>query len=223
MQILALDTTTQHCSVALLTQKGKFSYCEHCAREHTQYLLPFIHDILQKCKVSLHEIDLLAFARGPGSFSGVRICLATAQGLALGANIPLTGISTLKIMAETAWRHHGAKKVLVANDAHMGDIYWAEYQRKNDGNWSGEDTESLLKPAEIIKRMTFLRGKWFCVGTGWKLYPQLTHISNIDLMVTIIKAPHAVDMIPLVQNNLSLESIYLPRNAKPYYLRHKVC
>ncbi|VFP83341.1 tRNA (adenosine(37)-N6)-threonylcarbamoyltransferase complex dimerization subunit type 1 TsaB [Candidatus Erwinia haradaeae] len=223
MQILALDTTMRFCSVALSKKKQELSYVQKCSREHTQYVLPLIQDILQKGNVSLQELDILAFARGPGGFSGVRICLAIAQGLALGANIPLTGISTLKSMAQAAWRYQHAQRVLVATDAHMGEIYWAEYQRDNYGNWHGEETESLRHPTDIIKRMTLLKDQWVCIGTGWKMYPQLLKVSHLDLIITEIETSNAVDIIPLAQKTLALGYEILPRNAAPTYLRNKVC
>ncbi|ELL64625.1 hypothetical protein SEE22704_08113, partial [Salmonella enterica subsp. enterica serovar Enteritidis str. 22704] len=92
-----------------------------------------VQEILAASGVSLNEIDALAFGRGPGSFTGVRIGIGIAQGLALGANLPMIGVSTLATMAQGAWRKTGATRVLAAIDARMGEVYWAEYQRDAQG------------------------------------------------------------------------------------------
>lgn len=119
-RILAIDTATEACSVALLNHQQQLACFELCAREHTQRILPLVQQLLQEGGVALNELDALAFGRGPGSFTGVRIGIGIAQGLALGAGIPLIGISTLKTMAQSAWRRQGATRVLAAIDARMG-------------------------------------------------------------------------------------------------------
>lgn len=108
--------------------------------------------------ITLTDIDALAFGRGPGSFTGVRIGIGIAQGLALGANLPMTGVSTLATMAQGAWRKSGATRVLAAIDARMGEVYWAEYQRDENGVWHGEETEAVLNPGLVSERLKQLSG-----------------------------------------------------------------
>lgn len=100
MRILAIDTATEACSVALWNDGNITSHFELCPREHTQRILPLVQDILTAGNVTLTDIDALAFGRGPGSFTGVRIGIGIAQGLALGANLPMIGVSTLATMAQ---------------------------------------------------------------------------------------------------------------------------
>lgn len=95
MRILAIDTATEACSVALWNDGNINAHFELCPREHTQRILPMVQDILAANSITLTDIDALAFGRGPGSFTGVRIGIGIAQGLALGANLPMTGVSTL--------------------------------------------------------------------------------------------------------------------------------
>jgi tRNA threonylcarbamoyl adenosine modification protein YeaZ len=100
-----------------------------------------VQDVLTESGTLLTELDALAFGRGPGSFTGVRIGIGIAQGLALGAELPMIGVSTLATMAQGAWRKTGATRVLAAIDARMGEVYWAEYQRDEQGVWHGEETK----------------------------------------------------------------------------------
>ncbi|SQI23920.1 metal-dependent protease-like protein, putative molecular chaperone [Salmonella enterica subsp. arizonae] len=129
-----------------------------------------VQEILAASGALLNEIDALAFGRGPGSFTGVRIGIGIAQGLALGANLPMIGVSTLATMAQGAWRKTGATRVLAAIDARMGEVYWAEYQRNAQGVWLGEETEAVLKPEQVGERLEQLSGQWATVGTGWSAW-----------------------------------------------------
>uniref|UniRef100_UPI0009B171BB tRNA (adenosine(37)-N6)-threonylcarbamoyltransferase complex dimerization subunit type 1 TsaB n=1 Tax=Salmonella enterica TaxID=28901 RepID=UPI0009B171BB len=173
MRILAIDTATEACSVALWNNGTINAHFELCPREHTQRILPMVQEILAASGVSLNEIDALAFGRGPGSFTGVRIGIGIAQGLALGANLPMIGVSTLATMAQGAWRKTGATRVLAAIDARMGEVYWAEYQRDAQGVWQGEETEAVLKPERVGERLKQLSGEWATVGTGWSAWTKL--------------------------------------------------
>lgn len=101
----------------------------------------------------------------------MRIGIGIAQGLALGAELPMIGVSTLMTMAQGAWRKNGATRVLAAIDARMGEVYWAEYQRDENGIWHGEETEAVLKPELVHERMQQLSGEWVTVGTGWQAWP----------------------------------------------------
>ncbi|WP_312047345.1 tRNA (adenosine(37)-N6)-threonylcarbamoyltransferase complex dimerization subunit type 1 TsaB, partial [Erwinia sp.] len=191
MRILAIDTATEACSVALLNKGNVTAHFELCAREHTQRILPLVQAQLQQEALSLNELDGLAFGKGPGSFTGVRIGTGIAQGLALGAALPLIGISTLKTMAQSAWRLQGADRVLAAIDARMGEVYWAQYQRDEQGVWQGEETEAVLKPEDALSRMAQLAGSWAMVGTGWQAYPQLSAESALTLEATEVLLPCA--------------------------------
>ncbi|WP_199257305.1 tRNA (adenosine(37)-N6)-threonylcarbamoyltransferase complex dimerization subunit type 1 TsaB [Pantoea sp. BAV 3049] len=221
-RILAIDTATEACSVALLKDDQITAHFELCAREHTQRILPLVRNILQQRQTALTDLDALAFGQGPGSFTGVRIGIGIAQGLALGAALPMVGVSTLKTMAQSAWRLTGATRVLAAIDARMGEVYWAEYQRDEKGNWQGEDTEAVLKPEAAQQRMEQLDGEWALVGTGWKAYPQLAASGSLALQTTGVELPCAEDMIPLAVAALAEGKAVAVENAEPTYLRNEV-
>lgn len=222
MRILAIDTATEACSVALLNDGNVKAHFELCAREHSQRILPMVQTLLQQEKVTLSKLNALAFGQGPGSFTGVRIGIGIAQGLALGAGLPLVGVSTLKTMAQSAWRLHSATRVLAAIDARMGEVYWAEYQRDEQGRWQGEETEAVLTPAAAQERMVALTGVWATVGTGWKAMPQLAETTGPMLQVTDVELPCAQDMLPLAVMVCAEGGAVTVEKAEPTYLRNTV-
>lgn len=127
----------------------------------------------------------------------MRIGIGIAQGLALGAELPMIGVSTLMTMAQGAWRKNGATRVLSAIDARMGEVYWAEYQRDENGIWHGEETEAVLKPEIVHERMQQLSGEWVTVGTGWQAWPDLGKESGLVLRDGEVLLPAAEDMLRL--------------------------
>lgn len=222
MRILAIDTATEACSVALSDNGSTHAHFELCPREHTQRILPMVQDMLAAGSLSLEQLDVLAFGRGPGSFTGVRIGIGIAQGLALGANLPLTGVSTLATMAQGAWRKTGATRVLAAIDARMGEVYWAEYQRDEQGIWHGEKTEAVLTPDAVSERLRQLEGNWATVGTGWPAWPDMANNSGLTLTDGEVLLPVAEDMLPLAQQQFSAGRVVAVEHAEPVYLRNEV-
>ena len=143
--ILALDTATEACSVAL-THLGKVTHLDELSpRTHTQRILPMIDELLAKANISLQEVDYLAFGRGPGSFTGVRVGIGVAQGLAFGAELPVLAISNLMAMAEQAYQTEGATNVIALIDARMNEVYFAQYQRTEQG-WQELVPEQVCAP-----------------------------------------------------------------------------
>lgn len=222
MRILAIDTATEACSAALWNDGNTCAHFELCPREHTQRILPIVQGILTQGGVSLTDLDALAFGRGPGSFTGVRIGIGIAQGLALGAELPMIGVSTLATMAQGAWRKQGASRVLAAIDARMGEVYWAEYQRDAQGVWHGENTEAVLKPEAVQQRLAELEGEWATVGTGWAAWPDMTQGANVTLSDGDVLLPEAEDMLPIACQLLEQGKTVAVDKAEPVYLRNEV-
>ncbi|MFA6037901.1 MAG: tRNA (adenosine(37)-N6)-threonylcarbamoyltransferase complex dimerization subunit type 1 TsaB [Legionellales bacterium] len=125
--LLIFDTATEYCSVALLTGGQTFSYDEHCKNQHAAKLLGIIDKLLAQAKINLQDLDAISFGCGPGSFTGVRIAISVAQGLAYGLHKPVIPISTLQIMAQTAYQQQGIKRAHIALDARMQQIYCGVY------------------------------------------------------------------------------------------------
>ncbi|MDO6405378.1 MAG: tRNA (adenosine(37)-N6)-threonylcarbamoyltransferase complex dimerization subunit type 1 TsaB [Pantoea sp.] len=221
-RILALDTATEACSAALLNQQQLDSRFEIAPRDHTQRILPLVQALLQAQQLELTALDALAFGRGPGSFTGVRIGIGIAQGLALGANLPMIGVSSLATMAQGAWRLSGATRVLAAIDARMGEVYWAEYQRDANGEWHGEETEAVLSPEAAQTRIASLSGEWTTVGTGWQAYPQLLTTPGAHLIASEVQLPAAEDMLPLALAAWQRGETVAVEHAEPVYLRNEV-
>ena len=163
-KILAIDAATEACSVALLTQAQTVSRFEVIPQQHSQRLLPMVDEVLQEANMTLSDVSAIAFGRGPGSFTGVRIGVGIAQGLAFGANLPMVPVSSLEAMAEGAYREHGAEQVIAAIDARMGEIYTATYQRQDTGEWLCLDPERVMKPEDA----EFSLSEATVVGTGFE-------------------------------------------------------
>lgn len=222
MRILAIDTATEACSAALWSDGTVSAHFELCPREHTQRILPMVQDLLAAGGAALTSIDALAYGRGPGSFTGVRIGIGIAQGLALGAGLPMIGVSTLMTMAQGAWRKTGATRVLAAIDARMGEVYWAEYVRDEAGAWRGEASEAVLKPEAVNARLKQLEGQWATVGTGWQAWPEMGSGSLAELTDGETTLPAAEDMLPIARRLLAQGDTVAVENAEPVYLRNTV-
>ncbi len=143
MRVLALDTSTEYCSVALWQDGAVMERCELAGQRHSEILIGMLDALLKDAGIKISQVDGIAFGKGPGSFTGVRIACGAAQGLALGANVPVAGVCTLEALAEAS----GKSRVIAALDARMGEIYHAAYQKQNDV-WATVSEPCLCKPED---------------------------------------------------------------------------
>lgn len=217
--LLALDTATEACSVALLYQGQVFSRYAVIPRLHAQQLLPMVQEVLQEAGASLQEVEALAFGRGPGAFTGVRIVVGVVQGLAFALNKPVLPISTLKVLAQRAAREQGASKVAVAIDARMDEVYWACYERDQE-DWQLAVGEAVLPPEQASLPRLAQAEQWFAAGTGWGTYglrlPQ--GLAGCDGALL----PHAEDLLVLAQVAFERGEALPASAAQPIYLRDQV-
>jgi len=233
--ILAIDTSTDACSVALLTPSGVYQTLAIAAREHTQRLLPSIDALLKEHHIPLSKLDAIAFCVGPGSFTGLRIALSTAQGLAYGADLPLIPISTLETLACTALRLQLAtpgQLIIPSIDARMNEVYWCAYSADESGNLQAQCDEMISSP-EVLAESEWLQAKpnkeivesVSAIGSGWH-YPCLQAVENSELINKIVVAayPEAYDMAQLAEKIYTAggDSLVSPLAAVPTYMRNEI-
>ncbi|MDO6705723.1 tRNA (adenosine(37)-N6)-threonylcarbamoyltransferase complex dimerization subunit type 1 TsaB [Photobacterium sp. 1_MG-2023] len=222
-KILAVDTATENCSVALISGSEVIARCAFAPREHTTKILPMVDEVLAEAGYRLGELDALAFGRGPGSFTGVRIGIGIAQGLAFGADLPMIGVSTLAAMAQGTYRHHQAEHVLAAIDARMGEIYWGQYQRQVNGDWKVLGDEAVFPPELAADRLIAVpEARWLTAGTGWKSYEEQLAVLAVEKQVSTVLYPEAQDMAWLAQFALQRGETVDAEHASPVYLRDEV-
>jgi tRNA threonylcarbamoyladenosine biosynthesis protein TsaB len=219
MNILIIDTATEACSVALEVNKHVFNRFEVCPQQHSQRILPMIDDVLKEASVTLQDLDYLAFGRGPGSFTGVRIATGVMQGLALGTGHKVLGISTLAAMAQQAYMQNKSEQVCAAIDARMSEVYFGQYQLKqNVMALIGE--EQVIPPEEALVLLNS-NVEMAGVGTGWQAYPELNVAANVDVLTGILY-PNAVYMLPLAKALIAAGHAVEVEDIQPVYLRDKV-
>jgi len=224
LNILCVDTSTEACSVAVLKQneieaviKDSFLFAP---REHTTKILPTVESVLAETGLSIGDIDVVAYGRGPGSFTGVRIGISIAQGLAFGIEKPMVGVSTLQAMAQQAYKTQQVSNVYAAIDARMGEVYYAHYQL--DGElMTLQKEEVVIKPADLLALELPVIENSVLVGTGWQAYPELlTYFKNATLLN--IEFPASRYMLDQVVNDVQAGLAVVPELATPVYLRDKV-
>ena len=197
-----------------------FCRFEVCPQQHSQRILPMIDEVLQEAKASLHDLDCLGFGRGPGSFTGVRIATGILQGLALGAELKVVGVSTLAAMAQQAFALQQTQQVCAAIDARMSEVYFGQYQLQNNIMTLVAE-EQVLAPEEVATLMANASGDLSGVGTGWQAYPQLNIDQNITPLDDILY-PNALYMLPLAQSQFKAGLAVDVEEVQPIYLRDKV-
>jgi len=224
LNVLCVDTSTEACSVAVLHQTENDKIVNDifmfAPREHTQKILPAVKDILEKAALSLPEIDVVAYGRGPGSFTGVRVGISIAQGLAYGIEKPMVGVSTLQAMAQEAYIKLKFTDVYAAIDARMGEVYFAHYQL-DDNLMTLVGEEVVIKPADLLALEMDVKEHAVLVGTGWDTYPELiTHFKGtIKLDINLPSSKYMLDqVVHCVENDATVN----PELATPVYLRDKV-
>src|SRR5437764_285093 len=179
MQILALDASTDVCAVALGDGTHWAERAENAGQRHSELLLPMVRALLAETRLDLAALDGIAFGAGPGSFTGLRIACGVAQGLALGADLPMVGVATLEAMAEAARQRSGRTHVIATLDARMQEIYIAAYE--HDGfHW-----RVVLDPVVVMPSEAPLPpgGGWTGVGNGFVAYPAPGEAQLLNLTV----------------------------------------
>lgn len=218
MKLLALDTAASQSSVALLTDKGLLEDVIQAERVQAETLIPMVGRILAQAGLKLGGLDVLAFGRGPGAFTGLRVAAAVAQGLAYASDLKVVPVSNLAALAAAAHRRHGAERVLACLDARMQEVYWAAYAFNQDDP-EVLAPESLSPPAN----MEIPGGDWFGAGSGWLAYPEalkarVPGLKGVDGTVMA----SAGDIARLAYKAFQQGAAVVPERALPVYLRDNV-
>lgn len=244
MKILAIDTATEACSVGLydsmlssqLTTKDTnqsnfdFSRCDFtfkvCPQKQSQQILPMIEALLTRHNLKVSDLDAVAYARGPGSFTGVRIAASTVQGLALGADIPVIQVSTLAVMAQESFHVSDSRSVISAIDARMDEVYLAYCildEETQIMHQVGE--EMVVSPDDALKyiHQQTLKSihKMAFVGTGFIAYKDVL-LKNDELLEPVVKYPNAKYILPLACEAFKRGQTVSVENVQPVYVRDTV-
>ncbi|HEC15617.1 MAG TPA: tRNA (adenosine(37)-N6)-threonylcarbamoyltransferase complex dimerization subunit type 1 TsaB [Sedimenticola sp.] len=167
MKLLAIETTTEACSAALYIDGEITERFQVEPRRHAELILSMMDELLAEAELGLRQLDALAFGRGPGSFTGVRIATGVIQGTAFGADLPVAPVSTLAALAQRRFREQGARRILPAFDARMGELYWAPCTIGANGLAEITGPEQVAAPEEVALPDG---DGWHGVGTGWASY-----------------------------------------------------
>lgn len=220
MKLLALDTSTEACSAAVYVDGTTFSAFELTPRAHTQLILPMLEQVLGQAGLPLAAMDAIVVGRGPGAFTGIRIGVGVAQGLAMAVDKPIVPVSTLAALAQQAYVQQGATQVLAALDARMGEVYWGQFT-VHQGLVQLQGEEQVCAPGEVPLPDT---GRWFGVGHGWSAYTDAlqTRFGAVLAGVDATPLPAAEFMLPLAVAAWQAGRAVDPELAQPVYLRNKI-
>lgn len=216
MNILALETSTEYCSVALWLEGQVLERCERVGQKHSETLMPMLDGLLKQAGMQLGQLDGIAYGMGPGSFTGVRIACGVTQGLALGAGLKVAGVCTLEALAEAT----GQDKVIAALDARMDEVYHAAYERRTEG-WFVVSGPSLCKPQDAPR----IEGEgWRGAGSGFLAHGEALnarhagHLMSFDAQAVPRASAIARLAIPRFAAGMGTDAAL----AAPFYLRDKV-
>lgn len=219
MKLLAIDTSSNACSVAAEID-GQITE-EHAVkpRQHTKILLPMIQAVLRQAEFTLPELDALILGNGPGSFIGIRIAASVAQGICLGTEVNIVPVSSLAAVAAEVFANSPAEHVIVAQDARMDEIYVGQYRRGENDAAVAIGDETILAVGRIE---TIVAGS-VAAGMAWQSIPCLAD-DNIDKLKRIekITVPRARYLLPAAHSVLRDGVGVPPGMLVPAYLRNKV-
>lgn len=221
MKILAVETSTDACSAALLIDgeiQEKFAVRP---KEHTKLILPMVDQLMAEAQLLPQQLDAIAFSRGPGSFTGVRIAGSVVQGIAFGADLPVAPVSTLAAIAQDFFNTRPQAEVaFTAMDARMNQIFWAMHQKNTLGLAELIGEETVTDANDIV----FSDRYGYGIGSGWGVYQaQLLHrLADRVLGIEIEVWPRASTVAQLGAYCYSQGLLVNVEQAMPVYLRDKV-
>lgn len=222
MKLLAIETSTEACSVGLLIDNQLKTDHRLAPQQHGKLVLPMIDALMSDAGLQPAQLDGVVYGRGPGSFTGVRIGVALTQGIALGADLGVIGISTLQSVAQGVHRVHGDTHVSVSLDARMSEVYHAAFV-VGDAGLAMPVTDEVVCPPEAIAELDTAQA-WVWCGSGAERYPD-TLPAGADGQAVVTRAdawPCAEDLLALAIPLFNAGKMLTAEQAAPVYLRNKV-
>lgn len=219
MNLLAIETATEACSVALLHGEALIDRSEMAPRRHAELVLPMAEDLLAEAGIARGRLDAIAVGRGPGAFTGVRLAVSVAQGLALALDIPVVPVSSLAALAMQAPRNGAA--ILAAIDARRGEIYAGVFHFDDAGLVEPLDRERVTAVADLALPQA---DGWNVLGTGWSAYGDSirARLASAPSWADGDRYPQARDVARLAAPLFAAGKGVPPEQALPVYLRDKV-
>lgn len=222
MNILALETSSTNCSVALFWDGDIISKQVTDANQHAKVILPMIDELLSIAQTTVKKLDAIAFGCGPGSFTGLRIAASVVQGLALAHHIPVISISSLRTLAQHAYRAFHYKRVIAAIDARQQEIYAGIFEYEHATMTLIKNSKEVVCPHEqLILPET---EDWYGIGTGWNVggsyWATILNARLLDVQNDLL--PDAVDVAYLASIEFANKNFLSPEQAIPVYLRDQV-
>lgn len=223
MILLAIDTSSLACSVALQNGYSIVERHEEQAREHTRLLTPMIREVLEAADMSAQQLDAIVLGNGPGSFIGMRIAASVAQGLAHGAGLKVVPVSSLAAVAAQVFAESDAAEAIVAQDAHMNEVYLGAFRRAADDLPELLFPERLQTQTRIDELDESTPSSRAAAGFGWERYPGLMAANGglFGYQPSVLH-PRARYLLPLGAAALKQGASVAPQDIVPAYLRSKV-
>jgi tRNA threonylcarbamoyladenosine biosynthesis protein TsaB len=229
LKILALDTATENCSAALWLDGALLQKEVEVQRGHAELILSMLDELLAQAGLGLSALDAIAFGRGPGSFTGVRLAASVTQGLAFGAGLPVVPISDLQAVAQRGlarFPNVGAapRQILVCNDARMHEVYWGCFQQSAEGLMKPIGPERVSKPSDVHLPDTWKGTLVDAVGRGFAAYTEELggNLSGQLSRVDSTLLPGASEIVSLAVSEVEGGRTVAPEQAIPTYLRDDV-
>ena len=216
--LIAIETATESCSAALLHNDALIGRSEFAPRRHAELILPMIESLLDQAGVSRRQLDAIAVGRGPGAFTGVRLAISVAQGLALALDIPVVPVSSLAALAQDAPAGVG-ETILAVIDARMGEIYAGSFQRSANGLVEPLGDESVGLADELV-----IAPAHSIVGSGWAAYADALsrRLKIAPAFADGARYPQARAIAQLAAPRFAAGQSVAPELALPVYLLDKV-
>jgi tRNA threonylcarbamoyladenosine biosynthesis protein TsaB len=240
VRILAIDTATESCSVALRLGTQLLQRARRIERGHAEVILPMVDEVLIEAGLSLGALTAIAFGRGPGAFTGVRLAASVAQGLAFGAGLPVVPVSDLQALAQRALDEDPTiGRVLACADARMREVYWGCFERSAEALARPSDVERVARPEQVRPPAGWVHGPtgscsappapqpdstpWRLagVGSGFAVYPGLRTELPLDMVLEGL-LPRAAEIAQLAVPEVAAGRFLPPEQALPVYLRDDV-